>query len=359
MTSSLKKTPLFPWHSAHGAKTADFGGWDMPIEYSGVVAEHTAVRTDVGVFDVSHMGKVQLLGEDVAGWLNTIVASDLSLIDYGKAQYSLLLNDNGGVIDDLIVYKLSESEVWIVPNASNADSVVSVLRHHLPAHITLNNLHVEMGIVAVQGPKSPAVLSALGLNADIEYMSAIKTEYKNVHVVLCRSGYTGETGFEIIAPNEVLVDVWERVIAAGATPAGLGARDTLRLEMGYPLHGHELSESISPVEAGVSWAVGWEKPVFLGSEAVKEHKVSGAPRKRVGLLMKERGIPRAEMAIIRDGQSIGETTSGTFSPTLKVGIALGLTSTDVKIGDELQLDVRGKLLSVEVVKLPFVAPSTK
>jgi aminomethyltransferase len=305
------------------------------------------------------MGKVQLLGDDVAAWLNTIVASDLSLIDFGKAQYSLLLNDRGGVIDDLIVYKIAPSEVWIVPNASNSDSVVAVLRQHLPAHITLNNLHREFGIVAVQGQKSPEVVNSLGLNADIEYMSAVKTSYQGVEVVLCRSGYTGETGFEIIAPNSVLIEIWERVIAAGAVPAGLGARDTLRLEMGYPLHGHELSENITPVEAGVSWAVGWEKPVFLGSEALKAQKLAGAPRKRVGLLMKERGIPRAEMSILRDGQVVGETTSGTFSPSLKVGIALGLTSTDIKIGDELQLDVRGKLLAVEVVKLPFVAPSTK
>jgi aminomethyltransferase len=357
--SSLKHTPLYPWHVEHGAKTADFGGWDMPIEYVGVVAEHTAVREAVGVFDVSHMGKVQLVGPGVADWLNTVVASDLNAIGFGKAQYSMLLNANAGVIDDLIVYKLAEDEVWIVPNASNSDAVVARLRQLLPAGITLTNLHVEFGIVAIQGQKSPEVMKALGLPADIEYMSATKSTYEDQEVLVCRSGYTGETGFEVLAPNSVLLDVWTNAIAAGAMPIGLGARDTLRLEMGYPLHGHELSESITPLEAGVSWAVGWDKPTFEGSETLKAQKAAGAPRKRAGLLMKERGIPRADMNVVRSGEVIGVTTSGTFSPTLKQGIALSLVTPDVKIGDVLQLDVRGKLLEVEVVKLPFVAPSTK
>jgi aminomethyltransferase len=357
--SNLKHTTLYPWHVEHGAKTADFGGWDMPIEYVGVVAEHTAVREAVGVFDVSHMGKVQLRGPGVADWLNTVVASDLNGIAFGKAQYSMLLNANAGVIDDLIVYKLAEDEVWIVPNAANSDAVVARLRELLPLEISLTNLHLDFGIVAIQGPKSPEVLGSLGLPADLEYMSAVKTTYRNVEVLVCRSGYTGETGFEVLAPNSVLLELWSQCIAAGASPIGLGARDTLRLEMGYPLHGHELSESITPLEAGVSWAIGWDKPHFEGSDTLKAQKAAGAPRKRAGLLMKERGIPRADMNVVRDGQVIGITTSGTFSPTLKQGVALSLVTPDVKIGDVLHLDVRGRLLEVEVVKLPFVAPSTK
>jgi aminomethyltransferase len=359
MSNSLKHTPLFQWHVNHGAKTADFGGWDMPIEYVGIVAEHIAVRTDVGVFDVSHMGKIQIQGVGAAQWLNTVVASDLDLIPFGKAQYSMLLNSTGGVIDDLIVYKFASDHVWIVPNASNASAVVAVLESVVPADISITNLHNSHGIVAIQGPRSTEVLAALNLPSDHEYMSAVFATYGGLDVVLCRSGYTGERGYEVIAPNEVVEALWIAAVAAGATPAGLGARDTLRLEMGYPLHGHEITTEISPLEAGLSWAIGWDKPVFHGSEALKAQKQSGAPRKRVAVKALERGIPRADMPVEREGVEIGITTSGTFSPSLKEGIALALTSPDVKIGDHLQLNVRGRLLAVEVVRLPFVQPSTK
>ena len=359
MTNSLRTTPLYPWHIAHHAKTADFGGWDMPIEYVGVVSEHTAVREAVGIFDVSHMGKLVLKGDGVADWLNTVVASNLDDIDFGKAQYSMLLNPLGGVIDDLIVYKFAANEVWIVPNASNADAVCARLLDLAPASVSIENRHNEMGIIAVQGPRSPEVMQALGLPADHEYMSAVKVTYGDVEVIVCRSGYTGERGYEIIAPNGVLLALWEEAIAAGAAPVGLGARDTLRLEMGYPLHGHELSDAITPVEAGLNWAIGWSKDHFEGSEAVKSQKEAGADRKRAALKVLERGIPRADMMVMRDGNPVGITTSGTFSPTCKVGIALALVDPSVKIGDQLHLDVRGRLLAVEVVKLPFVQPSTK
>jgi aminomethyltransferase len=355
----MKHTPLYQWHVSNGAKTADFGGWDMPIEYTGIVAEHTAVREAVGIFDVSHMGKVRLTGENVDQWLNTVVASNLDAVEFGKAQYSMLLNPTAGVIDDLIVYKLSSDEVWIVPNASNADAVVARLQALLPHGIALTNLHNEYGIIAVQGPKSPEVMRALSLPTDIEYMSAVKATFDGVEVLVCRSGYTGETGFEVIAPVAVVESIWLKSLKAGALPIGLGARDTLRLEMGYPLHGHEITEEISPVEAGLSWAIGWDKPTFEGADALKAIKANGAPRKRAGLKMLERGIPRADMNVVRDGEVIGVSTSGTFSPTLKEGIALALVDPSVKIGDVLQLDVRGRMLNVEVVKLPFVSPSTK
>lgn len=355
----LRHTPLHAWHVAHGAKTADFGGWDMPIEYTGIVAEHTAVREAVGVFDVSHMGKLVLTGADVDQWLNTVIASNLDDIAFGKAQYSMLLNASGGVIDDLIVYKFASNEVWIVPNASNAPTVYARLVELAPESVSIENRHDAMGIIAIQGPQSSDVMDALGLPSGHDYMSAVKVERADTDVVVCRSGYTGERGYEIIAPNGLLLSIWEAAVAAGAVPAGLGARDTLRLEMGYPLHGHELSESITPVEAGLNWAVGWAKETFEGAAAVKAQRESGAPRKRVALRALERGIPRADMAVLRDGEQIGVTTSGTFSPTCKVGIALGLVDPSVKIGDQLQLDVRGRVLTVEVVKLPFVQPSTK
>lgn len=358
MTEQLRKTPLHAWHVERGAKLADFGGWEMPIEYSGVVGEHTAVRTQVGCFDVSHMGKLRISGAGAADWLNTILLNDLAAIPTGKAQYSMLLNDRAGVVDDLIVYKFADDLLWMVPNAANAAKVHAALQSRLPAGIALENLHSDYGIVAVQGPSSPQLLAQLGLPVPAEYMSAVFADYAGAQLVLCRTGYTGETGFELIAPNQILLQLWQSAVAAGAEPCGLGARDTLRLEMAYPLHGHELSEDISPLEAGASWAVGWDKPDFVGADVLRAQRAAGAPRKRVALRAVERGIPRAEMAVLREGAQVGVTTSGTFSPTLKTGIALALVTPDVKIGELLSLDVRGRLLSVEVVKPPFVQPST-
>jgi aminomethyltransferase len=279
----LKKTPLFDRHVALGAKTADFGGWDMPIEYSGVVAEHTAVRTAVGVFDVSHMGKVAVYGEGAVDFLNSILANDLDRIPAGKAQYSMLCNESGGVIDDLIVYRWSDDGVFIIPNASNAAAVVAALRAAAPAGITIDDQHLTHGIIAVQGPKSDDVMRDLGLPFDHDYMSMAQTRWHDAPVVVCRTGYTGEHGYELVAPNEVLVDLWDAVVAsaesAGGLPAGLGARDTLRTEMGYPLHGQDISPTISPVTAGLGWAIGWDKPAFAGRDALLAEKAAGPARR--------------------------------------------------------------------------------
>ena len=358
MNSNLKQTPLFQWHKAQGAKTADFGGWDMPIEYEGVVAEHEQVRNSVGIFDVSHMGKLEISGADSVAWLNSLLTSDIETLPEGKAQYSMLLNAKGGVMDDLLVYKFRNDLVWIVPNASNAPKVFSVLDSFRPETITLVNHHDQMGIIAVQGPKSVEAVNNLGLPSDLDYMSAVITKLEDLEIVFCRSGYTGETGFEIIAPNAILQTIWEKLISQGAAPIGLAARDTLRLEMGYALHGHEISEDINPIEAGLSWAINFEKPKFLGRDSLLAIKAAGANRKRVALKALERGIPRADMNVMNGDEVIGLTTSGTFSPTLKNGIALALVSTSVKLGDQLELDVRGRRLKVEVVKLPFVPSKT-
>lgn len=359
MPQSLKRTPLHGWHVSAGAKLADFGGWEMPIEYSGVVAEHTAVREAVGAFDVSHMGKLRIAGPGAVAWLDTVVASPLGALADGKAQYSMLLNDGGGVVDDLIVYRLAADLAWIVPNAANAPKVYATLASLAPAGVVVENLHEDFGIIALQGPSSPDVVAGLGLPSELEYMSAVWLEAAGGQLLLCRSGYTGERGFELIAPNSLLLGLWERAVALGAVPAGLGARDTLRLEQCYPLHGHELSEEINPVEAGLSWAIGWDKPEFAGRSALLSVREAGAARKRVALRAVERGIPRGEMAVLSGERAVGVTTSGTFSPTLKVGIALALVEPGVAIGDRLHLDVRGRLLEVEVVKPPFVPARTK
>lgn len=347
----LARTPLFDEHVQLQAKLADFGGWEMPIEYSGTVNEHTAVRTAVGMFDVSHMGKLRLNGSGALEWLATQLASHISQLSPGQAQYSLLLNEQAGVIDDLIVYVLAADEVWIVPNASNADNVFAVLSENVPASLELTNLHLDYGIIAVQGPDTGRALDAIGIATDLDYMQARHLIEVDAAAVLCRTGYTGEYGFELIVPNKYLVQLWKKLLAAGVVPAGLGARDTLRLEMGYPLHGHELSTEITPVMAGLSWAIAWEAD-FRGKPALDESRAN-PQRFRVALELIDRGIPRADMSIYRGTEFLGTTTSGTFSPSKKVGIGLGLVSEKLQIDDLVEVDVRGKRLSAKVVRLPF------
>lgn len=362
----LKKTPLYDRHVELGAKTADFGGWDMPIEYSGVVAEHTAVRTAVGVFDVSHMGKVAVFGPGAADFLNSVLANDLNRIEAGQAQYTMLCNEAGGVIDDLIVYRWSDDSVYIIPNASNAASVVAALLTAAPAGITIDDQHLTHGIIAVQGPRSAEVMKSLGLPFEHDYMAMKMSRWDDAPIVVCRTGYTGEHGYELVAPVEVLGSLWDAVtasaMACGGLPAGLGARDTLRTEMGYPLHGQDISPTISPVTAGMGWAIGWEKPVFAGRDALIAEKAAGPARRLRGILANDRGIPRAHMNVHADsldGTVIGEVVSGTFSPTLKQGIGLALIDSSVAIGDTIIVDVRGRASSFTVAKPPFVEPSTR
>lgn len=337
----------------------DFGGWDMPIEYTGTVAEHTAVREAVGIFDVSHMGKVAVFGDGAAAFVNSVLANDLDRIGAGHAQYSMLLNDDGGVIDDLIVYKWNDDGIYIVPNAANAQTVVAALRDAAPEGVTIDDQHETHGIIAVQGPRSADVLNAVGLPADVDYMAFAQMMWHEAPVVVCRSGYTGELGFELIAPNSVLVDVWDELLRSsegvGGLAAGLGARDTLRTEMGYPLHGQDISPSISPVEAGLTWAVGWGKPEFPGKSALVEQKERGEGRRLRGLRANGRAIPRPHMQVTdAQGRELGEVTSGTFSPTESVGIALALVDSTIQIGDEVLVDIRGRSTPFTVVKPPFV-----
>jgi aminomethyltransferase len=340
---------------------ADFGGWLMPIEYpgAGVLAEHAAVRERVGIFDVSHLGKASVTGVGALAFLNQSLTNDLTKISDGSAQYTLLCTPQGGVVDDLIAYRNSETDFFLVPNASNTTDVVSVLQGQAPASITVTNLHNDYAVLAVQGPLAPKVLDALGINTNIDYMAFAHVNIAGADVILCRTGYTGEIGYELLPKAKDAVAVWEALVAAIAPLdgliCGLGARDTLRTEMGYPLHGHELSLDISPVEASASWAVGWKKESFIGSDVLLSQKSGSAERKSVAIKSLDRGIPRAGMSIKNSkGEVIGEVTSGTFSPTLKHGIALALVSKDVVVGDQLIVDVRGRDSQSEVVKLPFV-----
>ena len=357
----MKISPLNQKHLDLNAKMADFGGWMMPIEYpgAGVLAEHAAVRERVGIFDVSHLGKASVTGAGALAFLNRCLTNDLTKIANGSAQYTLLCTPQGGVVDDLIAYRNSETDFFLVPNASNTTDVVSVLQQQAPAGITVTNLHNDYAVLAVQGPLAPQVLSALGISTDIDYMAFAHVNITGADVILCRTGYTGELGYELLPHTKDAVAVWDALVAA-ITPldgliCGLGARDTLRTEMGYPLHGHELSLGISPVEASASWAVGWKKESFIGSEVLLSQKSGALERKSVAIKSLDRGIPRAGMRVKNSqGEVVGEVTSGTFSPTLKHGIALALLSKDVAVGDELIVDVRGRDSLCEVVKLPFV-----
>ena len=359
----MAEVPLYSHHVALGAKLGPFGGWQMPIEYpTGTVAEHQAVRTAVGVFDVSHMGKVVISGPGAKDFVNSVLTNDLDRIGFGQAQYSMLCNERGGIVDDLIVYLVSDAEVRIVPNASNASAVVEQFKEYAPAGIAIVDNHLSQGIVAVQGPRSRDVMNALGLGNDLNYMSFADMQWQGNVVTVCRTGYTGEIGFEIIASNDVVVALWERLLevgdAFGLAPCGLGARDTLRTEMGYVLHGQDISPDISPVQARTAWAVGWSKPQFVGRSALIEEKAQGANHKAFGLVALDRGIPRGHMVVLdtHDVQ-LGETTSGTFSPTLGKGIALALLKAEVQHGDEVFVDVRGRKLRCEVVRPPFVTSS--
>ena len=357
----MKTSPLNHKHLELNAKMADFGGWMMPIEYpgAGVLAEHAAVRERVGIFDVSHLGKASVTGVGALEFLNACLTNDLAKIVDGSAQYTLLCTPEGGVIDDLIAYRNSQSDFFLVPNASNTTDVVSVLQKQAPAGITVTNLHNDYAVLAVQGPLAPKVLEALGVNTDIDYMAFAHVNISGADVILCRTGYTGELGYELLPQAKDAVVVWDALVAAiaplGGLICGLGARDTLRTEMGYPLHGHELSLSISPVEASASWAVGWKKESFIGSNVLLSQKNGTVERKSVAIKSLDRGIPRAGMSVKNsEGEVIGEVTSGTFSPTLKHGIALALVAKAVAVGDQLIIDVRGRESHCEVVKLPFV-----
>lgn len=357
----MKTSPLHEKHLALNAKMADFGGWMMPIEYpgAGVLAEHAAVRERVGLFDVSHLGKASVIGPGALEFLNRSLTNDLNKIDDGSAQYTLLCTPDGGVVDDLIAYRNSESDFFLVPNASNTSDVVKVLQGNAPAEITVTNLHSDYAVLAIQGPLAPDVLAKLGVITDIDYMAFTHVSISGADVIVCRTGYTGELGFELLPKVDDASRVWDAIVDViapmGGLVCGLGARDTLRTEMGYPLHGHELSLEITPVEASAGWAVGWKKDNFIGSQVLKAQREQGASRKSFALKSLDRGIPRAGMLVKNlDGDVVGEITSGTFSPTLKHGIGLALLNSNIDLGQTLVIDVRGRDSQCEVVKLPFV-----
>ncbi|MEV4713354.1 glycine cleavage system aminomethyltransferase GcvT [Micromonospora sp. NPDC049374] len=362
----LRRSPLGGRHTALGAKFAPFGGWEMPLEYAGggVLREHTAVRTGVGVFDVSHLGKVRVAGPGAADFVNACLSNDLGRIGSGRAQYTLCCDEaTGGVVDDIIAYLYADDHVFLIPNAANSAEVVRRLRAAAPPQVTITDEHEGYAVLAVQGPRSAELLSGLGLPTEHGYMSFTSATLGAVELTVCRTGYTGELGYELVVPAGDAVAVWDALFAAEPAPqaCGLAARDTLRTEMGYPLHGQDLSLEITPVQARSGWAVGWDKPTFWGRDALVAEKAAGPARTLRGLVVVDRGIPRPGMPVYAGDTRVGIVTSGTFSPTLKQGIALALIDTAPALPDgaELHVDIRNRRTPVHLTRPPFIHPSVK
>jgi len=347
---ALLRSPLHEIHVAAGAKLVDFGGWEMPLSYpSGTVAEHLACRNSAVIFDVSHLGTVRVEGDDAVELLQGALTNDLSRIGPGKAQYSHLLDEaDASVLDDVIVWWHPDGSIDVMPNASNTDRV----RTAIGGRDTTS----ERAILAVQGPEArQKVAAALGDGpASVPRFGVATFEWDGVSGAVAGTGYTGEDGLELAVPVESAPKVWEAVAAAGVVPAGLGARDTLRLEAALPLHGHELGHGITPLQAGLGWVVSWDKGPFRGRTALAAEKERGLSRRLRGIATEGRRPPREGCQVLVGGQEIGQTTSGNFSPVLGHGIALALLAPEIKIGADVAIDIRGQSLGGKVVKTPFV-----
>jgi aminomethyltransferase len=360
--AELKRTPLEAEHLALGAKLGPFAGWRMPIEYQGALAEHRAVRERVGLFDLTHLGKVEVAGPGALGMLQRVVTNDLARVAVGEAQYNLVLNEGGGVIEDLIVYRLGDDRYFVVPNAANAERVLQILAEAEEDALVHLMYHQDWCFLAVQGPESVHVTASLFPEAhDLGFMQCTESSFARRPVIVTRSGYTGEVGFELFTFQDVAVDLWHALTEAaapfGGAPCGLAARDVLRLEMGYPLYGQDLFESSTALEAGLSWAVALDKPAFRGRGALVRQREEGLASRLRGLRMHQRrNIPRAHYPVFRGDRVIGEVTSGTFSPLLQAGIALAYLwpVEEAEVGAEVEVDIRGRRGTATVVRPPFV-----
>ncbi|HUL85581.1 MAG TPA: glycine cleavage system aminomethyltransferase GcvT [Actinomycetota bacterium] len=363
----LKHSPLEADHVALGAKLGPFGGWFMPIEYAGALAEHRAVRERVGLFDLTHLGKVDVEGPGALGLLQGVVTNDVSSIAVGEAQYNLVLNEGGGVIEDLIVYRLEADRYFVVPNAANTQRVLQILGEaRAPERVHLM-YHQDWCFLAVQGPDAPQVVPKLFPEAsDLGFMQCAESDFRRRPVIVTRSGYTGEVGYELFTYEDIAVDLWRELLEAAGVfdgkPCGLAARDVLRLEMGYPLYGQDLFETSTAFEAGLGWAVVMDKGPFRGSAALARQREEGLPSRLRGLRMHERRhIPRAHYPVFSGDLLIGEVTSGTYSPLLETGIGLAyLWPADAAdVGDEVEVDIRGRRGAATVVRPPFVDRSPR
>jgi len=365
--SGLAASPLHERHGALGAKLAAFGGWEMPLEYAGggVLKEHAAVREGVGVFDVSHLGKLRVRGARATDFVNGCLTNDLDRIESGQAQYTLCCDDaTGGVVDDLIAYLRGNDDIFLIPNAANSAAVGRRLSAAAPPGIDVIDEHHDHAVLAVQGPRSDETLAALKLPTGHRYMSYVDAGHAGHPVTVCRTGYTGERGYELVVPSAGALALWDAITAAGEPygirACGLAARDTLRTELGYPLHGQDISVDVTPVQARLGWAVGWSKQQFWGRDALRAEKETGPTRLLRGLVAAGRGIARPGMRVLVAADlPVGVVTSGTFSPTLRSGIALALLDPTITDGAEVSVEVRGRREIFVVTKPPFVTPGVR
>jgi len=357
----VKRTPLFTQHQQSGGKLVDFAGWEMPIQYGGVIEEYQAVRTAAGLFDVSHMGRVTAEGREAEAFLQRVTTNNVARLAVGEAQYSMVCNPAGGIKDDIFIYRLGATRFLVCVNASNRDKIVSWLFQKAPqGDIRLSDDSDELAQIALQGPHATAILRAVCPAAaeTLKPRQCLETDLLGVQGMVSRTGYTGEVGYELYIPSHKAVAVWEGLMKAGAQAGikacGLGSRDLLRLEVGYLLYGHDMDEQTTPLEAGVSFAVDFTKGEFIGSQALLEQKEKGPTRRLVAFELLQKGVPRHNMNILVDGQAIGVVTSGNLSPCLQKGIGLGyVPATFGEPGARFQIDIRGRLHQAVVVTLPF------
>jgi len=356
---NLKRTALAEEYQKYGGKTVDFAGWFMPVEFEGIIKEHESVRNNVGLFDVSHMGEITVKGPDALSFVNRLITNDLEKIEDSQVLYTFMCREDGGVVDDILVYRFSKEDILLVVNASNTDKDYQwVLENHSDEHVEIENISNETAQLAIQGPKAESLLQA---HTD-EDLSEIKfffakrnVEIDGIDCMVSRTGYTGEDGFEIYLSNDKVVELYTNLIEDGASPIGLGARDTLRFEANLPLYGNELSDDWTPIEAGFGFFVKTDKADFIGKEVLKKQKEDGVSRKIVGFTMSDKKIPRHGYRVFKDGEEIGFVTTGYKSPTLGEIIGLAMVKTEFsKIGTEIDVEIRNKTSQATVRSRKFL-----
>lgn len=357
----MEQTPLCEWHRRNHGRMVEFAGWEMPVQYSSIVDEHLAVRSAAGLFDISHMGRLKFAGSEASDFLNRVVTIDVSRMKPGQVRYALVCNHAGGILDDILVYRL-DSHWELVVNASNRLKLLEWFEHTAGyAALQLTDLTTHTAMLAVQGPRSAEIMQNFGLHAAAElkyYRCALGSCPSGAPAMISRTGYTGEDGFELTIPADEAVSVWEKLLSTGQPLgliiAGLGCRDTLRLEAGMPLYGHELSEQIDPLSVGLNTAVHFDKPEFSGKAALEKIRTDGPQTRRTGLLLEGRRIARENSPVLTAGQTIGHVTSGTFSPTLQQVIAMALVPCELDTpGITVEVDIRGSLVTAKTTTLPF------
>ena len=365
-SNEVKHTPLYAIHRQLGARMIHFGGWEMPVSYSSIIEEHQRVRTHAGLFDVSHMGEIEITGPQAEAAVQYLTLNDVRPLQVYQMQYSAMCNEAGGILDDLTVCRLATDRFLLIVNAANIAKDFAWIKSHLLSGASVHDLSDAKGLLALQGPDAEAILQRL-TNADLaalKYYHATPAMVAGLEVLVSRTGYTGEDGFELLVDAAVTPSLWQAIMetgkAFGLLPIGLGARDTLRLEARYLLYGVDMNESTNPFEVGLGWITKLDKGPFLGREALIRLKEAGVQRRLAGFVMEERGIPRSHYQVLHDGEVVGEVTSGTMSPTLGQGIGTALVrAMYARVGTELRVDIRGKLVKARVVPSPFVPRRVK